>query len=189
MTTAFATKGVIGQKITHEDWTPAEKEQIRDALGVDGTKVLSIGGKVQNILSDTTTLLAKFNQVQIAAETSAAIGSTATNIKTGLSQNDDFYNNMQVVIINTSGVVVRNVNDFVQIDGEIIVDVLPFVPAINDPIIIVARTGSVPIDADLISDAVWDEPSGDHVISDTMGELQNKIDTLTIGAPKIIPGD
>ena len=31
------------------DWTSSEKEQIRNALGVDGTKTDATGGKLQNI--------------------------------------------------------------------------------------------------------------------------------------------
>jgi hypothetical protein len=35
------------------DWTEDEKKQIRDSLGVDGLKITSVGGKVQEILADT----------------------------------------------------------------------------------------------------------------------------------------
>lgn len=38
------------------EWTEAEKEQIRDSLGVDGTKSTATGGQVQVISSDISTL-------------------------------------------------------------------------------------------------------------------------------------
>ena len=38
------------------DWTAAEREQIRDSLGVDGTKTPATGGQVQAILADTDSL-------------------------------------------------------------------------------------------------------------------------------------
>lgn len=37
-----------------EDWTAAEREQIRSALGVDGTKTTAVGGQVQDILAHTS---------------------------------------------------------------------------------------------------------------------------------------
>jgi hypothetical protein len=37
------------------DWTAGEKEQIRDALGIDGTKTAATGGQLQAVLDDTGT--------------------------------------------------------------------------------------------------------------------------------------
>ena len=38
------------------DWNASEKEQIRDALGVDGTKLSATGGQVQGIASDVSSI-------------------------------------------------------------------------------------------------------------------------------------
>ncbi len=93
----------------------------------------------------------------IAAETTAAAGSTATEIRTALAQADDFFNNMQVVIVNAAGIVARNIDDFANTNGAITVTTLPFTPGIGDVVLILRRTGSVPVDAAAISTAVWSE--------------------------------
>jgi hypothetical protein len=82
----------------------------------------------------------------VAADTAATAGSSPTEIRTGLTQADDFFNNMQVLVINSAGVAVRNIDDFQNTNGAIIVEALPFTPAVNDPVIILGRTGSVPLD-------------------------------------------
>jgi len=38
------------------DWTSGEREQIRDALGVTGTKTTATGGQLQDVLTDTTAI-------------------------------------------------------------------------------------------------------------------------------------
>lgn len=55
---ADATNGIVlhtridaGAGAGSADWTGGEKEQIRDALGVDGTKTAAVGGDVQSIES------------------------------------------------------------------------------------------------------------------------------------------
>lgn len=97
------------------------------------------------------------NEDKIAARTQATAGSTATNIRTGLTQVNDFFNNMQVVVINAAGVAVRNINDFVQVNGVIIVDDLPFTPAAGNVVLVLSKTGSVPLDTAVISTALWSE--------------------------------
>ena len=50
MSVSLATKGKIcvgGAGCN--DWTSSEKSQIRDALGIDGTKTASSGGLIQRI--------------------------------------------------------------------------------------------------------------------------------------------
>lgn len=91
-------------------------------------------------------IITELKRETLAAETTVNAVSTPTSIKTGLTQADDFFNNMQVVVINVAGVAVRNVDDFIQTGGEIVVDTLPFTPVAADPVFVLARTGSVPID-------------------------------------------
>jgi len=43
------------------DWTTAEKEQIRDALGIGGTKTAATGGQLQDIPDDVWDLLGKID--------------------------------------------------------------------------------------------------------------------------------
>jgi len=155
--------------------------------------------------------LTRFNSMTVAAESTAQVGSTATNIQTLFVQLDDFFNNMQVIVINAAGTAVRNINDYNQLNGEIIVDALPFVPAFNDPVIVLSRTGSVPldvaaIDAELtlnhgagswqsatvmpsaVAYAVWSEGlPGSYNIGEAGNIGGNNLDT-TVGS-RAAPGD
>jgi hypothetical protein len=91
----------------------------------------------------------------IAAEAAAVVGSTSTVVLTGLTQADDFFNNMQVVVVNAAGIAVRNIDDFANASGAITVGALPFTPAVGDVVLILAKTGSVPINTAAIATAVW----------------------------------
>ncbi len=52
------------------DWTAGERQQIRDALGVDGSKVAATGGQVQTIKSKTDSLtFTTPNQLDVRLET------------------------------------------------------------------------------------------------------------------------
>jgi hypothetical protein len=141
--------------------------------GADSRDLSELAGGGFSSVTDTLEALRdRIDQISVAAQTTAAAGSTATEIRTGLTQADDFFNNMQVVAINAAGVAVRNINDFTNTNGAILVDALPFTPTIGDTIMILARTGSVPIDVDAIADGVWDEDIvAAHSTGDTAGLL------------------
>jgi hypothetical protein len=135
------------------------------------------------------------NITSIAAEATATAGSTATEIRTGLTQADDFYNNMQVVIVGAAGTVVRNIDDYSNVNGAITVSALPFTPSVGDPVIILRRTGSVPVDASSISTAVWSEALPGAFGANTAGERVATIDD-TVGvnldaavSTRAVPGD
>jgi hypothetical protein len=58
MSVSIITKGIIcDSNNTGCDWTPSEKQQIRDALGIDGLKTNAVGGQLQNILSNQNRIL------------------------------------------------------------------------------------------------------------------------------------
>jgi hypothetical protein len=106
----------------------------------------------------------------MAAETTAAAGSTSTVINTGLTQADDFFNNMQVVVINAAGIAARNIDDYANASGAITVSLLPFTPAISDVVLILAKTGSVPVNTASIATAVWSEALPGVFIAGSAGE-------------------
>jgi len=63
------------------DWTSSEREQIRDAIGVDGAKTAATGGQLQGVFADTAAIDARLpadpadesNQIAQHAATQAAI--------------------------------------------------------------------------------------------------------------------
>jgi hypothetical protein len=63
------------------DWTEAEKKQIRDSLGVDGLKVTSVGGKIQEIISDVQNVLADTNETQSKLPNNNIMGSSVKTDK------------------------------------------------------------------------------------------------------------
>jgi hypothetical protein len=127
-----------------------------------------------------------------AIETTAAIGSTPTEIRTGLTQADDFFQDMQVVVVNSAGIAVRNVDAYAQANGAITVSALPFTPAVSDPVIILARTGSVPVDVTAIADAVWDEVVAGHLSAGSFGKLLARVAQLAepdVVVDRSVPAD
>jgi len=118
----------------------------------------------------------------VAAETAAVAGSSATEVRTGLTQADDFFNNMQVVVIGAAGIAARNVDDYANLNGAITVSALPFVPAPGDVVLVLSRTGSVPVNTGAIADAVWDEARAGHIAAGSFGET---VRVIPAGAPNL----
>jgi len=86
---------------------------------------------------------------------------------------------MQVVIINAAGTVTRNIDDFANTNGAITVATLPFTPALDDPVYILRRTGSVSIDPQAIRDAMKLAPTGGAPASGSVDEHLDDILTDT----------
>ena len=122
-----------------------------------------------------TTNLPDYPEWFIAKSGLVIAGSSTTEIRTDFIEADDFFNNMQVVVINAAGVIARNVHDYANVNGAITVEALPFTPANNDDGFIVSRTGSVPIDPSGIADAVWDELMAGHIIDGSFGLKLQKL--------------
>lgn len=140
---------------------------------------LIVGGYIDYIDYPISSVLSRLEELVIAEETTAAAGSTTTEIRTGLTEADGFYNNMQVVVINADGVVSRNVDDFTQTDGILEVLELPFTPSVGDKVIILARTGSVPLDTAAIAAAV-------NVL---LSAIHGAGSWTTFGDARFLPGD
>lgn len=121
-------------------------------------------------LPDGVLDISRLVPTDVAITARVAAGSTTTEIRTGLTQADDFFENMQVVIQNAAGTVVRNVDAYSNTNGAITVSTLPFTPAVGDFVYLVRRTGSVPTDTAAIADAVWDEAQADHLTPGSTGE-------------------
>lgn len=115
----------------------------------------------------------------VAAETTVT-GGTATIIQTGLIEPDDFWNDHQVVIFDSSGgqKVIRNIDDYAQANGAITFNTaLSFAPAVGDIVMVFASSSaaSAVIDAGSIADAVWDEGLSGHVGAGSTGEALNNV--------------
>lgn len=70
-------------------------------------------------------------------ESTAQVGSTSTEIRTSLTQADNFFNGMFVQVVNSAGTVVRRIEQYSNTNGAITVDeALPFTPASGDTVVI-----------------------------------------------------
>lgn len=113
----------------------------------------------------------------VSANSIVQTGSTATSIRTTISEVDDYFNNMQLSVIRvTSGgsnlerIVTRNIVDYTNLNGEFTLDSpLPFTPDTDDIVIVNGRMASSS------ADNVWDEPRSEHDFSGTFGEIANMI--------------
>jgi len=130
-----------------------------------------LGTPVTSIAADIAATLARLNDLHVAAETTVDAVSTPILIKTGLAGADDLYNNMVVVIVNAGGAVARNVDDYAS--GDFTVVPLPFTPAVSDPVLVLKRTGSVPVDLSSITTTLA------NILADT-DETQTKLPTNEI---------
>lgn len=150
-------------------------------FGFNGVEI-TVGSRVIDVESmyQSSFMYDKFSD--IAKRGLVTTGSTTTEIHTDLTESDDFYNNMQVVLFSSSaGVVVRNIDDYAQTNGAITVKELPFTPAEDDEILILSRTGSVPIDTGAVADSVWDEAVSGHNNAGSFGSKnQNLVPSETI---------
>lgn len=138
--------------------------QVRIIEKWNGTTKIATLTRPWVIIPDATSkyllLLSAESEPARAAETAATAGSTTTEIRTGLTQDDNVFNNMQVVIVDASGTAVaRNVNLYTQLNGAITVAALETAPAVGDIVYILRRTGSTPLNPQTIRDALKLAPS------------------------------
>ena len=75
------------ESASETDWTTGEKEQIRDALGVAGTKTAATGGQLQSVKTETdkiASIKAKTDDIQITDE-----GGGEKNVNVRVKKKDD----------------------------------------------------------------------------------------------------
>jgi hypothetical protein len=123
------------------DSTPFNGANIDQSLSTTESNIRGVDGDTLKTLSDQ---LDDISGYTLAAATTAAAGSTATEVRTGLTQADDFFNNMMVIVKNAAGTVARRINDFANTNGAISVNALPFTPTVGDDVIILSRVSSRP---------------------------------------------
>ena len=139
---------------------------------------------VNNNLITVSNNINRIKAAIIVADLLAAAGSTSTIIRTNATQADDFYNNLQVVIVNTAGVVARKIDDYANTNGAITVDnALPFTPSPGDSVIIMGQVASTL--PETIATAIWAKsiltPTGG-----SYGELVNQIGSQTVLIPALL---
>lgn len=102
------TTGTAGKKLNDipltgsGDWTTTEKENIRDALGVTGTKTTASGGQLQVVKTTTDKFLFDAsNFIKSTPQTSVTVGTN--NDKTGYSLTQTFPGNFSLLSIDSNG--------------------------------------------------------------------------------------
>jgi len=100
-TQRFTTNALEQAPSGAADWTSGEKEQIRDALGIDGSKTTATGGQLQNQVALTSDLPIGFNGLRI---TNSAVDSNIHYVNdTSITSTSDFKNSMNVQDVWTYG--------------------------------------------------------------------------------------
>lgn len=116
-----------------------------ETVDVALSRLDNIDGDVVSILVDTgTTIPALIATIDANVDTllaalvesslTASAGSTTTEVRTGATQANDFYNGAVIVVINSAGTAARIVEDFANTNGAFTVTALPFTPAASDPV-------------------------------------------------------
>lgn len=176
--TAIATDAVNADALAADAVTEIQAAILSDATpfaGADIDAAITSRATPLDVTTARDAIITELKRENIAVETTVNAVSTPTSIKTGLTQANDFFNNMQVVVINAAGVAVRNIDDYVQTAGEIIVTALPFTPVVTDPVLVLARTGSVPVDLTPITSKL---PTNYIMGSSDQDDHDTDIDTL-----------
>ena len=73
----------------------------------------------------------------VTQETTAAAGSTSTEVRTPLTQADGFFDEAVIVVVNSAGTAARHVVGYLNTNGAFSIDAdnpLPFTPAASDPV-------------------------------------------------------
>lgn len=167
-----ATNSLIDQ---NRIWKNSEKKQIRSALGIDGDKVTATNGQLQSLIAAI-----------VAADLTAAAGSTNLQIRTSATQASNFYDGLICVIINAAGSVARTVTSFNNTNGAFNLDIaLPFTPIVGDRFVVLGRVASAAasVDNSAVALAVWAQSKLSPAVG-SYGELVNnmKLETGIIPA-------
>lgn len=139
------------------DWSTAEREQIRDALGVDGTKTSATGGQLQDVLTDTAAIDSRL-PTDPADESNQLAQHTATQAA------------------------IAGLNDLSVVDVQSAMTLQGYTPARASSLDNLDATISSLPTAGGIADAVWDEPQADHLTAGSTGESLDDAGTGA-GAP------
>jgi len=119
---------------------------------------------VDSVVDSIETKVDSMTNALISVTTQATAGSTSTEIRTPLTDADDFYNEMLVLIINSGKTIARNIIDYQNTNGALIVAALPFTPSVSDIVIILNRLGAPDVGS------MWDESLAGHQASGSIGE-------------------
>jgi hypothetical protein len=123
------------------------------------------------------------NEEFISERTKVAAGSTSTNVRTNLlAYANDFFNDMQIIVVSSSRRAVRRIKQYIQTNAEFVVDALPFTPAVGDEVFVIARTGAYNV-ADIWSEAL----PGAYGVGEAGRIVGDNLDT-NVGS-RAAPGD
>lgn len=163
------TAGTTGKKLNDiplagsGDWSTTEKENIRDALGITGTKTAASGGQLQEIKTATDKFLFDAsNFVKSSPQTSVTVGTN--NDKTGYRLSatgvDDIWDETQSGHA-TAGTFGKFLDEAISgIDDN---------PWDNVTRTLTSFGFSVDLSAEAV-DAIWDETQSGHVTAGTFGK-------------------
>jgi hypothetical protein len=136
------------------------------------------------------TSLDSLRDAVIAADLTTAAGSSSTEVRTGATQADNFYNELVLLVRNAAGVVARRITDYALTDGAFTVDpALPFTPSPGDRVIVLGRTASSAVDPGPIADAVWDEALAGHLGAGSTGEALDQARDAAVAVDLRLPPD
>lgn len=116
--------------------------EVRDAILSDSTSFA--GANVDATISSraTQTSVDAIRNAQVLTSTTAAAGTTSIEIRTSLTQVDDYFNGAFVQIIDGSDVSVRRIDTFTTLNGAIFLDPAdptPFTPSVGATVLILVQ--------------------------------------------------
>jgi hypothetical protein len=142
------------------DFTSTYDDSIADyAIRADGSASLGDDDRFSfGTLDETGFRVDQVRDATVAADVLVIAGSSTTEVRTDAAQADGFYDDLVLVVINSAGVVARQISGYLNTNGAFTVTpALPFTPSTSDRAIVLGRTASSAIDVAAISAAVWAE--------------------------------
>jgi len=192
-----ATRATTNQ--TEHDSTQADIAALNDIDIADVQTALDnqgyTAGRAPNLdnLNDTVSSRASqssldsVSEAVIATDLVAIAGSSTTEIRTGATQADGFYDDMQIVVVNAAGIVARDIDSYLQINGAFTVGTtLPFTPDPGDRVIILNTVAFGQVEVSGIANAVWNALQASYQGAGTMGEQVQKLDLVAMPGPNTV---
>ena len=112
------------------------------------TNAAVVSGTIGTMLSTVNDNVGVLKNAMVAGTALVLSGSTTTTVKTNLTQSDSFFDGMLITVVGSAGAAARTISYYQNSSGSIhIEEPLPFTPAINDLVYVLAarndRPGSV----------------------------------------------
>jgi hypothetical protein len=128
----------------HRAWEVIPDATSKYVIGLLGASaILSDATRIPGGFIDAAISSRSTGASAVVATTTAAAGSTSTEVRTPLTQADGFFDGATILVINAAGTAVRDVLRHLNANGAFTLEeALPFTPSVSDVVLVLASRGA-----------------------------------------------